>query len=333
MRIAIDGTPLALTSGGLRRYTEELTAALRRNFPEDCCETISGAGQRLWWSLRLPWTLAKRGFDVFHGTNFEVPYLPVCASVMSVHDISPWLNAGWHSGADRVRRRAPVLIGLGIPTLLLTGTEAVRDQIVERFGVGRERVAVVPDAPKSFFCQTNLSETQDAYFLFVGTIEPRKNVPALVRAWRPLQERHGVQLIIAGRARDDAPPIDPEHGLVLTGEVPDDRLGELYACAVALVYPSLYEGFGLPVVEAMRCGTPVITSRDPALMEVSGGAAIHADEHELTAAMERLLTDPEERRIRIERGRRRAADFSWERTARLTREVYVEAIQRFAGGG
>jgi glycosyltransferase involved in cell wall biosynthesis len=252
---------------------------------------------------------------------------------MTVHDISPWLNPEWHSGAGRVRRRAAVLIGLGIPTLLLTGTEAVRDQIVRQFGVSPGRIAVVPEAPKTFFCQTNLTIAQAPYFLFVGTIEPRKNVPALVRAWRPLWERCGAELVLAGRTRADAPRIQPEPGLVVLGEITDEQLGDLYSGAVAVVYPSLYEGFGLPIVEAMRCGTPVITSRDPALVEVSGGAAIHADDHELTAAMERLFADPCERRIRSEIGRRRAAEFSWERTAGLTREVYVEAIRRFARGG
>jgi glycosyltransferase involved in cell wall biosynthesis len=332
MRIAIDGTPLVLSSGGLRRYTEELGAALRREYPEDFIETLSGAGQRLWWSARLPWTLIRRRFDVFHGTNFEVPYLPVCPSVMTVHDISPWLDPEWHSGAERVRRRAPVLIGLGIPTLLLTGTEAVREQIISGFGVSRDRIAVVPDAPKSFCYQTN-PIARGPYFLFVGTIEPRKNVPALVRAWRPLWQRRHVQLILVGRNRQDAPRIEPEAGLILAGEVADEELAALYAGAIALVYPSLYEGFGLPVVEAMRCGTPVIASRDPALVEVSGGAAIHADDHELTETMERLLDDPEGCRIRRELGRRRAAEFSWERTARMTREVYVEAIRRFARDG
>jgi glycosyltransferase involved in cell wall biosynthesis len=333
MRIAIDGTPLSLTSGGLRRYTEELSEALRSEFPEDVCETISGTGRRLWWSARLSWTLAARRFDVFHGTNFEVPYLPLCPSVMTVHDISPWLNPEWHAGADRVRSRTPVLIGLGIPTVLLAPTQAVREQIVARFGVGRERIAVVPEAPKTLFCETNLRMEEGPYFLFVGTVEPRKNVPALLRAWRPLWERHQVHLVIAGRSREDAPRIEPEAGLFLAGEVTDHQLAGLYAGAIALVYPSRYEGFGLPVVEAMHCGTPVIASRDPAMVEVSGGAAIHADDHELTDAMERLLMDPDARRIRSELGRRRAAEFSWARTARMTREVYVEAIQRFAAGG
>jgi glycosyltransferase involved in cell wall biosynthesis len=332
MRIALDGTPLSLSSGGLRRYTEQLAAALRREFPDDCCELLGGAEKRLWWSVRLPWTLAARRFDVFHGTNFEVPYVPVCASVMSVHDISPWLNPEWHSGAARVRTRTPLLIGLGIPTLLLTGTEAVRDQIVEMFRIPRDRVAVVPYAPTGCSPGPGTAERSFSYFLFVGTLEPRKNVPALVSAWRPLRDRYGVSLVLAGRRRADGPRFEPEPGLEVRGEVPDEVLTELYAGALAVVYPSFYEGFGLPAVEAMQYGIPVIASRDPALMEVSGGAAIHAADSELTAAMERLLRDAGERSRLSELGRRRAAGFSWAHTARLTREVYVEAVRRFARG-
>jgi glycosyltransferase involved in cell wall biosynthesis len=273
-----------------------------------------------------------RRFEIFHGTNFEVPYVPVCPSVMSVHDISPWLNPAWHSGAARVRRRTPVLIGLGIPTLVLTGTEAVREQIVALFRIGRDRVAVVPDAPKNFAARTGPAAHKSSYFLFVGTVEPRKNVTAVALAWRPLRDRYGVGLVIAGRTREDGPRFDPEPGLTLAGEVSDEELAELYAGAVALVYPSFYEGFGLPVVEAMQCGTPVITSRDPALREVAGGAAVHVTDSELTGAMERLLHDRLERCRMAELGRCRAAQFSWSRTARLTREVYVEAIRRFARG-
>lgn len=332
MHIALDGTPLSVSSGGLRRYTEELTAALRHAFPEDRCDIITGTGRRLWWSAGLPWSLATRRVDVFHGTNFEVPYIPVCASVLTLHDLSPWLKPEWHCAADRVRRRVPVLIGLGLPTLILTPTEAVRSQVMERFGVSRDRVMVVPEGPKAFDVPPASMPSHEPYFLFVGTVEPRKNVPTLIRAWRPLHRRYGVRLVIAGRNRADAPSLPPEPGLLLLGEVTDAHLAELYTGALATVYPSLYEGFGLPVLEAMACGTPVITSRDPALVEVSGGAAIHAGDEELTAAMEQLLNDPAERLRRKEMGLRRAAGFSWARTARLTREVYAEAIRRFAGG-
>lgn len=324
-RVALDGTPLAISSGGLRRYTEELLHALREEYPSDRFEALEGGARRLWWSVRLPFQLLRRGFQLFHGTNFEVPYIPVTASVMSVHDVSPWLNPEWHHGAGRVRSRARALIQLGIPTMLLTGTEAVKRQIVELFAVHADRVAVVPDAAR--IESLPFSSTRP-YFLYVGTIEPRKNVPALVRAWQAVRERHDVDLIIAGRRREDGPELPAEPGLAVVGEVSDDHLARLYSGALALVYPSLYEGFGLPVVEAMRCGTPVIASRDPALVEVSSGAAIHAGPDELAEAMDLIARCPGERVRRARAGVERAAYFTWARTARLTREVYEEAIRR-----
>jgi glycosyltransferase involved in cell wall biosynthesis len=154
----------------------------------------------------------------------------------------------------------------------------------------------------------------------------------LVDAWRIVRSRHPVNLVIAGRHRADAPELLVEPGITLTGEVPEEQLATLYSGAIACVYPSQYEGFGLPPLEAMQCGCPVIASRDPAIVEVCGGAALHVDSNDVTAlagAMELLLEDCAERNLRREMGTKRAAQFSWQQTALLTREVYVEAIRRF----
>ena len=243
------------------------------------------------------------------------------------------MNPEWHDAAavKRVRRRTPWLLRLGLANMLITPTVAVRSQVIETFGIREEQIAVVPEACARVF---NVQQVQPGKpcFLFVGTLEPRKNVPALVTAWRELRTRgHNVELVIAGRSRADAPSITPEPGLRLAGEVTDEDLGRLYAAATALVYPSLYEGFGLPVIEAMQCGTPVITSRDPALMEVSGGAAMHVSSEGLADAMESLLHNSELRVQLREAGMRRSREYSWRRTAILTREVYAEAIRRFHG--
>jgi glycosyltransferase involved in cell wall biosynthesis len=320
MRVALDGTPLAVSSGGLRRYTEELIRALRLTCPDDEFLIVPPEGP-LWWSLRLP--LRTLAHDVFHGTNFEVPYLPLRPSVMTVHDLSPWMQPEWHSGAGRVRSRCPVLVRLGIATLIITPTNAVRRQVLGMFGAHPDRVAVVPEAARMRRVEV---PPQRPFILFAGTIEPRKNVPGLIAAWRPL--RHRADLVIAGRARDDAPRIEAEAGLTLAGEVSDEHLAELYSGATIFVYPSAYEGFGLPVLEAMSCGTPVIATRDPALTEIAGGAALHSDLDGLTSAIEMLLDNHELRSRLAEAGLRRARQFTWERTAGMTREVYAEAILR-----
>jgi alpha-1,3-rhamnosyl/mannosyltransferase len=154
-------------------------------------------------------------------------------------------------------------------------------------------------------------------------------LPLLVEAWRAVRERQpAVELWIAGRRRADAPEIAEEPGLRLLGEVPDAELPALYSGATAFVYPSLYEGFGLPVVEAMQCGACVIASL--ALRETGGDAAIYASTSpELAQAMTDALERPAWRAEWGGRSLARAAEFSWERTARQTYEVYQEARRRF----
>jgi glycosyltransferase involved in cell wall biosynthesis len=344
LRIALDATPLTLTSGGLARYTTELACALKHEFPADTVMLVADqpfqapcgirAGgprnrlERFWWSVGLERELSRSGADLFHGTNFSVPYLPRRPAVMSVHDLSPWMAPAWHHNAGRVRRRTPALLRLGLATMVLTDTQAVRRQVIERFHLNPDRVAAAPLAASPLFRPVAPPERRP-YFLFTGTLEPRKNVPALIEAWRTVRARHAVDLILAGRRRNDCPEILPEPGLHVLGEVPDSALPSLYSGAVALVYPSAYEGFGLPVLEALQCGAAVIASRDPALLEVSEGAALHVEVAELSAAMWRVLEDGGLRRELQARGAERALAFSWERTARATRQVYAQARDRF----
>jgi alpha-1,3-rhamnosyl/mannosyltransferase len=220
-----------------------------------------------------------------------------------------------------------MLIRLGLATMLIVPTDAVRRQVTELFHIHADRVAVVPDAAPKMFAPGAEPFMRRPYFLFVGTIEPRKNVPEVVSAWRALRSEHDVDLVLAGRRRSDGPEVHAEPGLHVLGEVEESTLPGLYSGAVALVYPSRYEGFGLPVVEAMQCGCAVITSRDAALQEVGAGAAIATDD--LYGAMKALLANSEERGRRQQLSVRRAGEFSWSRTAQMTREVYADAVRRF----
>src|SRR5262249_49708913 len=155
------------------------------------------------------------------------------------------------------------LMQWGIATMVLTVSQAVRREAIDRFRLHPDRVAAVPLAADLRFRPVPVPPAlPDApYFLFVGTWEPRKNLPALLDAWRTVRRDYPIDLKLAGRKRADAPPIHAEPGLHLLGEVPEDRLPELYSGALAFVYPSHYEGFGLPVLEAMQCGACVIASR------------------------------------------------------------------------
>ena len=350
MRVAIEAASLALTSGGLARYTSELSQALGRCFPEDEYYLVSdqpfqmpegappnlhqGGGprnavERRWWLWGLARELGRLNADLIHGPDFAVTYLSKCPSVLTLHDLSPWMDAKWHHAAKRVRRRTPVLLELGVATMVITPSESVRKAAIERFRLRPDRVVAVPEAAGSWLRPVEVAPAARPYFLFVGTLEPRKNLEMLVAAWRDVHATHGVELVIAGRRRADAPPISEEPGLRLAGEVPDSDLSALYSGAAAFVYPSLYEGFGLPVLEAMQCGAPVIASR--AVAEAAGDAALYAaDAREIAYAM-RALLDSEGFAARTRaRSLARAAEFSWDRAAHSTREVYEEARRRFA---
>ncbi len=351
MRVALDATPLVLATGGLARYTTELSVALAENFGDDDFALISAQAfpmpqpsrrnlrsgrlprnifERRWWTWGVQREMSRLNCELFHGTNFEVPYAPLRPSAITVLDLSPWMNPDWHYAAGRVRRRAPSLLGLRIATMIITPTKAIRGQVIEQFRVSPSRIVAVPLGASDVFRPV---ETLDRppYFLYVGTLEPRKNLYQLIEAWRAVRDRHGVDLVLAGRRRADFAEPPPEPGLQLTGEVSDADLARLYSGALAVVYPSHYEGFGLPVLEAMQCGACVFISKDAALREVAGEAGLSLEgTGAWVEAMGVAATSPEWLAARRRASAARAREFSWAHTARLTHQVYEEARRRFA---
>jgi len=352
--IALDATPLTVSTGGVGRYTLELARALASEYPEDQYWLLSdqtfpaphglpnlhlGEGprnpaERKWWLWGLDQEMRRRGVELFHGTDYSVPYVPLRPSVMTLHDLSPWLDPKWQPSASRVRRRTPRLLRAGLATMVITPTETVRRAAIERFGLSPDRVVAVPLAASELFRSRLTKQTMAAkpggnpYFLFVGTCEPRKNVARLLEAWREVHRTVDVDLVLVGRNHAPA----EERGLRVLGEVADSDLPGLYSGALACVYPSLYEGFGLPLLEAMQCGALVITSRDPAIVEVSGEAAVHVDAEDTAAlaeAMRAVAAFPENFAAIRAKALVRAAQFSWQKTAQLTREVYDRASHIF----
>jgi glycosyltransferase involved in cell wall biosynthesis len=357
VNIALDATPLTISTGGVARYTGELARALALEYPEDHFWLLSDQifevpqpllgnlhqGQpphtlagRKWWLWGLNQQMSRLGVDLFHGTDFSVPYLRRRPSVLTLHDLSPWMpESGWQPAAGRVRNRTPVLLRMGLATFVITPSEAVRRAAIERFRLSPDRVVAVPLAASGSFRPVETAPSARPYFLFVGTLEPRKNIVRLLEAWREVRKRYDVDLVLAGRVRADFPAPQPEPGLRIMGAVPEQDLPGLYSGAAACVYPSLYEGFGLPVLEAMQCGALVITSTDPAIREVSSDAAIHVDAQDTKALMEALAAvarAPESFSAVRERGLARSREFTWQRTVRLTRDVYDAARQVFHAG-
>ena len=328
-----------MPTGGIARYTLELASALARTFPNDQYWLLSDQPlpqlpsdlhvggrprnliERRWWTFGLNREMDRHSVELFHGTDYSVPYLRKRPAVITVHDLSPWKYPQWQPAAGRIRRRTPRLLKAGCATAVITLSHAIKQEVVEFFQLPADRVFVVPLAADTRFEPTPAPAPTRPYFLFVGTLEPRKNLHALIDAWRPLS--HQVDLVLAGRTRADFDLPKPEPGLRLTGAVPEADLPGLYTNATAVIYPSHYEGFGLPVLEAMRCGALVITSSDPAIRETAGGTAIHTSDWR--TAMQSVIERPHEFEGLRERARKRALEYSWERTARATREVYEAA--------
>jgi glycosyltransferase involved in cell wall biosynthesis len=357
LKVAVDATPLSaavggLAVGGLTRYTGQLVTALAQQFPEDefillsdqafelpCAAPNLRAGrrpgniwERRWWTFGLQRELKRQGAEVFHGVNFAVPFPATMPAVMTIHDLSPWMTSegagehwvdhAWRVRTTRVRKRVPLLIRTGAARHIITPSEAIRREVIHFFRVDPGRVTAIPLAAAPYF-QPQPAVARRPYFLYAGMFEARKNVEAVIAAWSAIYPKSQVELVLAGPHREEASLPQRRPGLELHGVVAESELAALYSGAIALVYPSHYEGFGLPVLEAMQCGTPVIISEDPALIETAGDAGMRADKAGgFAQAMQALLDSPELRAEMRSRSLARAAQFTWERTACATHEVY-----------
>lgn len=311
----------------------------------------ANALERHWWTIGLPRYIKQRGVALFHGTNYDVPLWKRCPTVLTIHDLSLLLHPDTHE-AKRVRRalrRLPLMARMA--TQIVTPTESVRREVIQHLRVPREKIIAVPEAARSIFRPMLPGQTvetrkrlrvEDDFLLFVGTIEPRKNLLALINAYSDIVRatRLRPQLVIVGkegwltnelfvRLRESG----VAERVYFTGYLSDGDLCALYSSCRAFVYPSIYEGFGLPPLEAMACGAPVVASRIPSIMEVVEGAAHLVAPNSVDALAQSivaLLTDEGERQRLSSAGLERARAFSWEKTARTMREVYSEACERDA---
>jgi glycosyltransferase involved in cell wall biosynthesis len=346
MNIALDGMPLASPLTGVGHYTAELARNLAVVAPSDSFTLISPNGllKKRWWSLGLPLHLLRNSFDLFHGTNYEVPLWSRRPSVVTIHDLSLLLHPEVHEQhlVRRARWRLPLMAKSA--SKIITPSTSVKNEVCETFGVPADKVVVTPEAPRPAFKRREVPQLLKRlgidrdFILFVGTIEPRKNLRRLVEAFDLLLRTTSLSptLVIAGGQgwlMDDFASLIRQKGLedrvCLTGYLEDEDLCGLYSTCAAFVYPSLYEGFGLPPLEAMACGAPVITSRIPSLIETVGSAARLVDPEDvddITRAMAEILSDVRVREHHAELGKVQVKKFSWEQTALKTLEVYRELL-------
>ena len=288
-----------------------------------------------------------RHVSIYHEPNF-LPLRFAGPTVVSIHDLS-WIRFPETHPKERVAIMNRILpFALERVQHVITDSEFIRREVIAEFGVSADRVTTTLLAPRSMFkprdeamCATTLSKynlQQRGYFLVVGTLEPRKNVETAVRAHADLPEaiRRRFPLVLVGmrgwltsRLEGELKaPVERAEVRPL-GFVTDDQLADLYSGAIALIYPSLYEGFGLPPLEAMACGTPVIISNVSSLPEVAGNAAVMHDPMDIDAlrnAMTRFIEDREFWLQKAAASLKQSALFSWERCAKETIAVYRAAM-------
>jgi glycosyltransferase involved in cell wall biosynthesis len=374
MRVAIDAIPLVAAKTGVGHYTDALAEWLARTHPDHSYELVSpfdfafttgrqNGGPapenlskrfmpvrsvfRKWWLVGLPSLLHISPVDVFHGTNYCVPVFAPCPTVVTIHDLSLFTQSTTHEDDNvrRGRRRLPIMARRA--TMIIAPSEWTRREIIEHFGVRPEKVRVVAEAAREKMRPTLIEDARavlerhgvrQPYVLYTGTIEPRKNLLTLLRAYDELLRAsdHRPQLVLCGgrgwlcdEVFELVAQLKLEDQVRFTGYVDDGDLPALYSSAEVFVYPSLYEGFGLPPLEAMACGTPVITSDAASLPEVVGDAGVKVAPREVPAlarSLVNLLGDAAGREHFRRAGLERAASFSWARAADETQAIYDEVF-------
>ena len=319
MKVGVDVSPLVQTRAGTARHVNGLLGALAGRDVEVTPLSFGGPGRAAtvardtWWYYR-GLSRAARGLDVLHCTTFRGPLRAPVPFTVTLHDLGlvrhPELFPRWHrhsgrAGIVRVARAADRVLAV---------SEFTRREAVELLGVPAERVTVIGNAVEPLFAADGPA-AEGNYVLAVGTLEPRKNLRRIAEA----ASRIGAELRVVGARGWGG--VDTRGWL---GEVSDEELAALYRGARCLVFPSLYEGFGIPVLEAMASGTPVVTSAGGATEEVAGGAAVLVDPLDvdaIAAGIEEAAARRDELRAL---GLARARDYSWRAVADAVESVWRE---------
>jgi glycosyltransferase involved in cell wall biosynthesis len=364
--VVVDATAVPADRGGVGRYVDELLPAL---CAEDAdlavvCQghdvghyarllpgvevlpapgAVAGRPARLAWEqVGLPLLARRAGADVLHCPHYTMPLAAGLPVVTTLHDATFFTHPEVHLPVKRRFFRAWTRVSLARAARCVTPSAATRDELVRVAGARRDRVDVahlgvdadrfhVPSAAERAAAREQLG-VEGPYVAFLGTLEPRKNVPALVRGWSAVPDAPAL-VLAGGRGWDDevgraAAELPPGRQLLRPGYLPLELLAGFLGGAEVVAYPSLGEGFGLPVLEAMACGAPVLTTRRLALPEVGGDAVAYTepDPPSIAAALGSLLADPERRAELSAAGRVRAAQFDWRACARAHLATYAAAV-------
>ena len=333
MVIAVDGSGLDRPLAGIGRYTDQILAAMRVERPQNRLALVeSRPGPPLIARhLQYPARVRRLRADAYWSPAGQLPLgrLGMPAAI-TVHDLAIYRNPRWFPGGQWLSTKLLVPRSLRRARAVIAVSRSTARDLEELFGVAGERVSVVHHGVGREFRPRPAAEARERlglperFILFVGTIEPRKNLETLLDAWAMVRDR--LPLVIAGgwgwRYEGIAARLDRlGPGVRLLGAVAPTDLPDLYSAATCLAHPAWYEGFGLTPLESMACGTPVVCSNNSSLPEVVGDAAITvdaADSAALAAGLERLCGDTELHLDLRRRGLVRAAEFTWARSADRT---------------
>jgi glycosyltransferase involved in cell wall biosynthesis len=369
MRIAINTLAMRRELYGVGNYVKNLIASLSRldqkneyllfASQENVCHlTDLGSNFRLEYApgsraLRLPWEqavlplrLKRERIDAYHGPTFVAPLIKTCMQVVSILDMTFHRTPERHSFHKRIYFRTMIPRMVQRSDAVIAISESTKRDLVNLLAAKEEKIFVTPlGVDRRFQPITDEEEIgkvrqkynlPSKFILFVGLMEPRKNLEVLVDAYHMDSLPREFHLVLAGNIGWGCSLLLKKiansfvrNRIQMPGYIADADLPALYSMAAAFVYPSLYEGFGLPVLEAMACGTPVITSNISSLPEVAGDAAVLVDPSSpeaLASALRNVLGDSQLRESLSQRGRQRAQLFTWERTAQKTLEVYRRVL-------
>ncbi len=300
--------------------------------------------------VRIPMALRREHIDLFHAPHYVLPPLIQCRSVVTIHDVIHLLFPQYLPGRlAYAYARASLWAAAKRADRILTVSETSKHDILRRFKVSAEKITVIYNAIDERFnvrpSDEQVQRVRERYqldqqfVLYVGNIKPHKNLERLIDAFDRLR-RSGfdqLRLLIIGDEISKYPALRRAvhrhklHKFVrFLGFVPIETLAVLYRLAAAFVFPSLYEGFGLPPLEAMASGTPVVTSSVSSLPEVVGDAALLVDPYDpeaIAEGMRRVLTDPQLRATLCARGRARVQQYSWQQSIERVHEIYFEILQ------
>lgn len=356
LHVGIDGRAFASPAAGVRRYARGLTRALAE-LADLRVTVIGGGGSGVpdgvarvgeawhppgnpgWVLIGLPRSAARAGVDVLHTLAYTAPFFAPMPVAVSVHDVSYARHPEWYPHQRDPLRRAYYRISARRADAVIAPSHFSASEIQAAYGLGPDRVAVVPLAVDPIVAGAAVEAPlpggiREPFALHVGEIHARRNPDVVLRALAAIEQRGGpsVPLVLAGVDRGEVASLSSQApGRVCAlGAVDEAVLATLYRRAALLVYPSRYEGFGFPIIEAMAAGLPVVASNAASLPEVAGDAALLVDPEDMdgwAGAITRLLHDAALRTDLIARGKARAAEFTWGRTARLTADVYRRLVR------